>query len=95
MRQLDYDGQVKHASIAEAKAKLSALIAYVKSGEEVVLTDRGKPVARLAPIQIGLDEATQEMIRLGLIRMPTGPVHMPNLVARSETPIEIEREDRV
>ncbi len=34
-------------SIAEAKAQLSALIEAVERGEEVVITKRGKPVARV------------------------------------------------
>lgn len=35
--------------IAEAKAHLSALLERVKAGEEIVITRRGKPVARLIP----------------------------------------------
>lgn len=85
---------MKRASIAEAKAKLSSLIAYVKTGEEVVLTDRGRPVARLSPVSTELDEATQEMVKLGLVRLPTGPTYLPNFVASSETHLEIDREDR-
>jgi prevent-host-death family protein len=37
------------ANIAEAKARLSALIEAVERGEEVVLARAGKPVARIAP----------------------------------------------
>ncbi len=35
--------------IAEAKAHLSALLERVEAGEEIVITRRGKPVARLIP----------------------------------------------
>ena len=38
---------VKVASIAEAKSHLSALIAEVESGQELLITRRGKPVARV------------------------------------------------
>lgn len=34
-------------SIAEAKAKLSEIIKRVESGEQVTITRRGKPVARV------------------------------------------------
>jgi prevent-host-death family protein len=34
-------------SIAEAKARLSILLDAVQAGEEVVITRRGQPVARL------------------------------------------------
>lgn len=36
-------------SIAEAKAHLSALLEQVARGEQVTLTKRGKPVARIVP----------------------------------------------
>lgn len=85
---------MKRASIAEAKAKLSSLISYVRTGEEVVLTDRGRPVARLSPISQSLDEATSEMAKLGLIRLPIGPGYTPKTIASSETPVIIDREDR-
>lgn len=38
---------MKTASVAEAKAHLSELLGKVASGEEVVITRRGKPVGRL------------------------------------------------
>lgn len=34
-------------NLAEAKARLSALLDAVEAGEEVVITRRGRPVARL------------------------------------------------
>lgn len=37
-------------NIYEAKAHFSDLIDRVASGEEIVISKRGKPVARLAPI---------------------------------------------
>lgn len=40
-------GQVILVSISEAKAKLPALLDAVQSGESVVITKAGKPVARL------------------------------------------------
>lgn len=35
----------------EARQKLTDLLDDVKKGREVVITDRGRPVARLAPVQ--------------------------------------------
>ena len=40
---------MKTANIAEAKAHFSALLAEVDAGEEVIITRRGKPVARIVP----------------------------------------------
>jgi prevent-host-death family protein len=58
------------ASVSELKAKLSAYLKVVKAGEEVIITDRGKAVARVVPITrsgptpVELDE----MIKAGIIR---------------------------
>lgn len=51
--QLTIEGSrtMKTATVADAKAHLSALIAEVEAGEDVVITRRGKPVARLVPDQ--------------------------------------------
>lgn len=38
------------ASIREMKNRLSQYIKRVRAGREVVITDRGKPVARLVPV---------------------------------------------
>ena len=38
-------------SAADTKAHLSELLARIEGGEEVVITRRGKPVARLSPVQ--------------------------------------------
>ena len=38
------------ATLRESKAKLSALVECAAAGEEVVITVRGKPRARLCPI---------------------------------------------
>jgi prevent-host-death family protein len=40
---------MKTTNIAEAKAHFSALLAEVEAGEEVIITRRGKPVARIVP----------------------------------------------
>src|SRR5438094_10452560 len=65
---------MRTASVSETKAKLSALLDLVKAGEEVTITDRGRPVARLVPATGGSksdDEARlQRLERAGLIRRP-------------------------
>jgi prevent-host-death family protein len=40
---------MKKAGIREARQHLSTLIDEVRSGVEIVITDRGRPVARLVP----------------------------------------------
>jgi prevent-host-death family protein len=41
----------------EAKSKLGTLLDWVEGGEEVLITRRGKAVARLVPAAIGFDRA--------------------------------------
>jgi prevent-host-death family protein len=38
-------------SIREAKIKLSKLVKLVKKGQEIILTDRGRPVGRIVPME--------------------------------------------
>lgn len=40
---------VRTAGIREARQQLSALLAEVRKGREVIITDRGEPVACLVP----------------------------------------------
>lgn len=40
---------MRRAGIREARQNLSDLLDEVKRGREVLITDRGKPVARLVP----------------------------------------------
>ena len=64
-------------SISVLKAKLSEYIGRVRAGQEVVVTDRGVPVARLVPHRpsAGTERAAlREMERQGLIRLAPGPV---------------------
>ncbi|MEO5510411.1 MAG: type II toxin-antitoxin system prevent-host-death family antitoxin [Longimicrobiales bacterium] len=60
-------------SIADLKARLSEYIAMARRGEEVVVTDRGRPVARLAPLResMSADTRTSELVRAGVVRGPT------------------------
>ena len=50
MRDSDYN-QAMDVSIAEAKYRLVELIRAVEDGERVILTNHGKPVAQLAPLE--------------------------------------------
>jgi prevent-host-death family protein len=42
---------VKTAAVSELKAMLSEYLSKVKAGEEVMVTDRGKPIAKIVPIR--------------------------------------------
>ena len=42
---------MRTAGVREARQSLTELLDAVKQGREVVITDRGRPVARLAPLE--------------------------------------------
>jgi len=42
---------MRSAGIREARQHLSTLLEHVRRGREVVITDRGQPVARLVPVE--------------------------------------------
>ena len=42
---------MRTVSVAEAKSNLSEILNQVQDGEEIIVTRRGRPVARIAPVQ--------------------------------------------
>ena len=66
---------MKTTTITEAKNGLSALIDRVRSGESVLILDRGVPVARLEPVA-AFPDPTGRLRRLergGVIRVGDAP----------------------
>ena len=64
----------KTAAVAELKAQLSRYLSRVKAGEEILVTERGAPVARLVPVSAGAPDHKhlRDLERQGLIRLGTG-----------------------
>jgi prevent-host-death family protein len=80
---------MKIAGVSKLKAYLSEYLNQVKAGNEVLITDRGKPVARLVPIsrtKVAKELLTrmekQGLIKLGSGRLPKDFWSMP----RAEDP---------
>lgn len=68
---------MKTASISYAKAHLSALLDRVRNGQTVIITDRGKPVARLEPmVSEGVDAHIRSLVERGLAKAPKMPLTM-------------------
>ena len=78
---------MRKAGIREARQNLSALLEEVRKGREIVITDRGQPVARLVPPAV----------------LPSRPFpdrsafrrRMPVLVPNLSRAISEDRDDRV
>jgi len=60
--------------VAELKAHLSEHLARVRAGSEVLVTERGRPVARIVPVGSGeLDDLERQgVVRAGSMRLPPG-----------------------
>ena len=58
-------------SVAEAKAKLSQLLAAADAGEEVIIARNGVPAARIMPV-------TGKGLRLGILKGVVSPDSVPD-----------------
>lgn len=57
-----------HIGIRELKSRLSHYLRRVKAGETLVITERGKPIGRIVPVETSLEERLAAMSRAGLIQ---------------------------
>ncbi|HXO29587.1 MAG TPA: type II toxin-antitoxin system prevent-host-death family antitoxin [Thermoanaerobaculia bacterium] len=66
---------MRTTGVTELKASLSEMLARVKSGEEILITEHGRPIARLMPLPSwDMDVATEELVRRGLAKPPARPL---------------------
>ena len=94
---------MKTATVTEAKNGLSALLDQVKAGESFIITERGRPVARVVPmVQLEDPEGRLERLeRAGILRRGTavlsddflnGPIPRPTRPIEASQYIIEERE---
>jgi len=76
---------MRTAGVREARQNLTDLLDDVKKGREVMITDRGRPVARLAPVERG--RSFPDLARVRRAMRGRDP-NLPQAVLE-------EREDRV
>lgn len=77
------------ASVSDLKASVSEYLARVKAGEEVLVTDRGKPIAKIIPLRRNESEAEAKMAQLevaGLARVGKG--RLPDDFWLAERPMD-------
>ena len=75
---------MRTAGVREARQDLTSLLDDVRKGREVVITDRGRPVARLVPTR-----SRQPFPDLKNVRLKTRPIN-----PRLSQAILDDREDR-
>jgi prevent-host-death family protein len=78
------------AGIAELKASLSEYLEKVRAGEEVLVTDRGRPVARLTRVE-DLAADIEPLVRRGVLRPAAGSVDLVSLL-EDDLPPDPERQ---
>lgn len=86
--------------IKEIKNNLSRYLARVKAGEEIMITERGRPIARIIRENGKTNEIRQALgplIENGLIAMPTQPINKepsPRIKAAGKSTSEMVAKDR-
>jgi prevent-host-death family protein len=72
--------------IRELKNRLSLYLRRVKAGETIIITERGKPVGQIVPIQANLPGRLAKLVEAGLVEWNGQPVkpYQPKAVNRSQ-----------
>ena len=75
---------MKTATVSKLKASLSEYLRQVKAGEEVLVTERGRPIAKLTPAASSdtlpkhlVEMEKQGLIKLGARKLPKGFLELP------------------
>ncbi len=60
------------APISDLKARLSRYLDMVRAGEDIIVTDRGKPIARITSIddRLQTEGRLDRLVRTGEVRPP-------------------------
>ncbi len=56
-----------HVGVRELKSRLSEYLRRVRTGQIIVITDRGQPVGRIVPAAQPLEARLQAMVEAGLV----------------------------
>ena len=78
------------AGIKDVKNNLSRLLTRVKAGEEIIITERGRPVARIVKENHGdksIRAALEPLVQKGLITFPSRSIPRDGL-----SPVEVSGE---
>ena len=82
-------------SAKELKNRLGRYLKRVKEGGSLVITERGKPIARIVPLDLSPESKLKLMEELGLLVPPEGELEpVEPLVTPKRSVSEILIEDR-
>jgi prevent-host-death family protein len=83
--------------IRELKNRLSEYIQRVKAGERIIITERGKPVGQILPVQAEHSDRLANLVEAGLVEWNGQPLppYEPKAVNRSNRLVsDLVAEDR-
>ena len=83
--------------IRDLKAHLSKYLQRVRQGQALLITDRGRPIGRILPVDIPLEEKIEAAIEAGILAWNGEPYPAGEPVARArggKTVAELVIEDR-
>jgi prevent-host-death family protein len=74
-------------NVTELQTNLIAWLERVRAGEEVLVSDLNRPIARLLPVEVGdgIEAEELEMAAAGLVRLPTE--ELPESFWEMEAPV--------
>jgi prevent-host-death family protein len=71
-------GTTIEVGVRELKNNLSRYLERIRHGDEVIVTDRGRPVARLGPVDAPTEKLAA-LVAAGVVQPPTSRVrHRPD-----------------
>jgi prevent-host-death family protein len=59
-------GEIK-VGVRELKAQLSEYLRRVKTGQTILITERGKPIGRIVPEEQSLNERMNQLVEAGFL----------------------------
>jgi prevent-host-death family protein len=82
---------VEQVAVRELNQHTSRVLARVRAGETVEVTDRGEPIARLVPI-VGAEPVLARLVAQGRASAPAvmGPMPMPPVLGDPEVDVAAE-----
>ena len=63
----------RSTGVQKLKSSLRETLEQVRTGESIIITDRGEPIARIVPIEPEA-ERLERLIRAGVLRAPVRPL---------------------
>jgi prevent-host-death family protein len=75
---------MRSANIAELRDRLTQYLREVRAGEEIIVRDRKRPIAKIVPLTVDEDEGEAALVAAGLLRKAQRP--LPAAFWRSRRP---------